>query len=61
MFVCIYIIFSPPLLSSTLNCSFYPQWSLFAIHLNMTSEWNEFPLKVAVNVSLNWTLLLEVL
>lgn len=38
-----------------------PPSGAFAIHLNMTSEWNEFTLKVAVSVSLNWTLLLEVL
>lgn len=39
----------------------FPPGGASAIHLNMTSEWNEFPLKVAVSVSLNWTLLLEVL
>lgn len=49
----------------TLNCPFPPSpppsAEPFAIRPNMTSEWNEFPLKVAVSVSLNWSPLLEVL
>lgn len=56
---CVFFLFFSKL--STLKRSLFPPSGAFAIHLNMTSEQNEFALKVAVRVSLNWTLLLEVL
>lgn len=41
-------------------CIDLPSSGAFVVHLNMKSEWNEFVLEVAVSVSLNWVLLLEV-